>query len=262
MIEVIKSVDDLARQKWDVLVPTMGALHAGHQSLIKLGKNLGEKVIVSIFVNPLQFENKSDLESYPKSFEQDLQIAEEAGAAAVFTPSELDIYPGQIEKIEAGSIGDIFEGKSRQGHFTGVLTVVKRLFDLVQPKHAVFGEKDFQQLFLIKKMVNDLKLPVNVVAAPTIRDSSNLALSSRNSRLSVEDKKVAQVIYQALTQNNIEDARVLMKKVDGFSLDYLEVIDEQSFTLATPDTKNKRLIIAGWVNQVRLIDNMAMGSKR
>jgi pantoate--beta-alanine ligase len=262
MIEVIKSVDDLARQKWDVLVPTMGALHAGHQSLIKLGKDLGEKVIVSIFVNPLQFENKSDLESYPKSFEQDLQFAKEAGATAVFTPSESDIYPGQIEKIEAGSIGDIFEGKSRPGHFSGVLTVVKRLFDLVNPRHAVFGEKDFQQLFLINKMVNDLKLPVNIVAAPTIRDSSNLALSSRNSRLSVEDKKVAQVIYQALTQNNIEDARAFMKKVDGFSLDYLELIDEQSFTLATPDTKNKRLIIAGWVNQVRLIDNMAMGSKR
>ena len=262
MIEVIKSVDDLARQKWDVLVPTMGALHAGHQSLIKLGKDLGEKVIVSIFVNPLQFENKSDLESYPKTFEQDLQFAKEAGATAVFTPSESDIYPGQIEKIEAGSVGDIFEGKSRPGHFSGVLTVVKRLFDLVNPRHAVFGEKDFQQLFLIKKMVNDLKLPVNVVAAPIIRDSSNLALSSRNSRLSVEDKKVAQVIYQALTQNNIEDARALMKKVDGFSLDYLELIDEQSFTLATPDTKNKRLIIAGWVNQVRLIDNMAMGSKR
>ena len=262
MIEVIKSVDDLARQKWDVLVPTMGALHAGHQSLIKLGKDLGEKVIVSIFVNPLQFENKSDLESYPKTFEQDLQFAKEAGATAVFTPSESDIYPGQIEKIEAGSVGDIFEGKSRPGHFSGVLTVVKRLFDLVNPRHAVFGEKDFQQLFLIKKMVNDLKLPVNIVAAPTIRDSSNLALSSRNSRLSVEDKKVAQVIYQALTQNNIEDARALMKKVDGFSLDYLELIDEQSFTLATPDTKNKRLIIAGWVNQVRLIDNMAMGSKR
>ena len=262
MIEVIKSVDDLARQKWDVLVPTMGALHAGHQSLIKLGKDLGEKVIVSIFVNPLQFENKSDLESYPKTFEQDLQFAKEDGATAVFTPSESDIYPGQIEKIEAGSVGDIFEGKSRPGHFSGVLTVVKRLFDLVNPRHAVFGEKDFQQLFLINKMVNDLKLPVNIVAAPTIRDSSNLALSSRNSRLSVEDKKVAQVMYQAITQNNIEDARALMKKVDGFSLDYLELIDEQSFTLATPDTKNKRLIIAGWVNQVRLIDNMAMGSKR
>ena len=262
MIEVIKSVDDLARQKWDVLVPTMGALHAGHKSLIKMGKNLGEKVIVSIFVNPLQFENKSDLESYPKNFEQDLQLAEEAGAIAVFTPSESEIYPGQIEKIEAGSIGDIFEGKSRPGHFSGVLTVVKRLFDLVKPQHAVFGEKDFQQLFLIKKMVNDLKLPVNVVAAPTIRDSSNLALSSRNSRLSVEDKKVAQVIYQALTQNNIDETRKWLKKVDDFSLDYFEAIDEQTFNLASPDTRNKRLIIAGWVNQVRLIDNMAMGSKR
>ena len=262
MIEVINSVDDLARQKWDVLVPTMGALHAGHKSLIKLGKNLGEKVLVSIFVNPLQFENKSDLESYPKNFEQDLQFAEEAGASAVFTPSESEIYPGQIEKIEAGSVGDIFEGKSRPGHFSGVLTVVKRLFDLVKPQHAVFGEKDFQQLFLIKKMVNDLKLPINIVAAPTIRDSSNLALSSRNSRLSLEDKKVAQVIYQALTQSSIDEARELLKKVDGFSLDYLELIDEQSFTLATPDSKNKRLIIAGWVNQVRLIDNMAMGSKR
>lgn len=262
MIEVIKSVDDLARQKWDVLVPTMGALHAGHKSLIKLGKNLGEKVLVSIFVNPLQFENKSDLDSYPKNFEQDLQFAEEAGASAVFTPSESEIYPGQIEKIEAGSVGDIFEGKSRPGHFSGVLTVVKRLFDLVKPQHAVFGEKDFQQLFLIKKMVNDLKLPINIVAAPTIRDSSNLALSSRNSRLSLEDKKVAQVIYQALTQSSIDEARELLKKVDGFSLDYLELIDEQSFTLATPDSKNKRLIIAGWVNQVRLIDNMAMGSKR
>jgi len=225
MIEVIKSVDDLSRQKWDVLVPTMGALHAGHQSLIKLGKNLGEKVIVSIFVNPLQFENKADLENYPKSFEQDLQMAQEAGATAIFSPSESDIYPGQIEKIEAGSVGDIFEGKSRPGHFSGVLTVVKRLFDLVNPKHAVFGEKDFQQLFLIKKMVNDLKLPVNIVSAPTIRDSSNLALSSRNSRLSGEDKKVAQVIYQALTQNNIDDARKLLEKVDGFSLDYLEAID-------------------------------------
>ncbi|MEY3127839.1 MAG: hypothetical protein RIS06_395, partial [Actinomycetota bacterium] len=217
MIEVIKSVDDLSRQKWDVLVPTMGALHAGHQSLIKLGKNLGEKVIVSIFVNPLQFENKADLENYPKSFDQDLQMAQEAGATAIFSPSESDIYPGQIEKIEAGSVGDIFEGKSRPGHFSGVLTVVKRLFDLVNPKHAVFGEKDFQQLFLIKKMVNDFKLPVNIVSAPTIRDSSNLALSSRNSRLSDEDKKVAQVIYQALTQNNIDDARKLLEKVDGFS---------------------------------------------
>ena len=172
MIEVIKSVDDLSRQKWDVLVPTMGALHAGHQSLIKLGKKLGEKVIVSIFVNPLQFENKADLENYPKSFDQDLQMAQEAGATAIFSPSESDIYPAQIEKIEAGSVGDIFEGKSRPGHFSGVLTVVKRLFDLVNPKHAVFGEKDFQQLTLIKSMKSD----VQIIGAPTVRDADGLAL--------------------------------------------------------------------------------------
>jgi pantoate--beta-alanine ligase len=262
MIEVIKSVDNLARQKWDVLVPTMGALHAGHQSLIKLGKTLGGKVIVSIFVNPLQFESKSDLESYPKSLDQDLHLAEESGASAVFTPSVSVIYPGQIEKVEAGTMGDIFEGKSRPGHFSGVLTVVKRLFDLVKPMHAVFGEKDFQQLFLIKKMVNDLNLPVNVVAAPTIRDSNNLALSSRNTRLSSADKKIAQAIYQALIQKNVVQAREFLKKVDGFSLDYLEAIDEQSFNLASAGTKNKRLIIAGWVNQVRLIDNMAVESKQ
>jgi pantoate--beta-alanine ligase len=240
----------------------MGALHAGHQSLIKLGKTLGEKVIVSIFVNPLQFENKSDLESYPKSLDQDLHLAEESGAGAVFTPSVLDIYPGQIEKIEAGAVGDIFEGKSRPGHFSGVLTVVKRLFDLVKPTHAVFGEKDFQQLFLIKKMVNDFNLPVNVVAAPTIRDSDNLALSSRNTRLSVEDRKVAQAIYQALNQKNLVQAREYLKNVDGFFLDYLEAIDEQSFNLASADTRNKRLIIAGWINKVRLIDNMPMESKQ
>jgi pantoate--beta-alanine ligase len=262
MIEVIKSVDGLARQKWDVLVPTMGALHAGHQSLIKLGKNLGSKVIVSIFINPLQFENKSDLESYPKSFDQDLQVAEQSGATAIFAPAESDIYPGEIQKIEAGATGDIFEGKSRPEHFSGVLTVVKRLFDLVNPKHAIFGEKDFQQLFLIKKMVSDLKLPINIVAAPTIRDSNNLALSSRNSRLSAAEKEIAKVIYQAINQNNVDQAREILKKADGFSLDYLEVIDEQSFSLATPKTKNKRLIIAGWVNQVRLIDNMPMGSKQ
>ena len=206
MTLLIKSIDDLARQKFDVFVPTMGALHAGHQSLIKLARQKSDRVLVSIFINPLQFENKSDLESYPKSLEQDLQIAEEAGATSVFIPSVSDIYPGQIEKIKAGSVGDIFEGKSRPGHFSGVLTVVKRLFDLVKPQHAVFGEKDFQQLFLIKKMVNELNLPVNIVAAPTIRDSSNLALSSRNSRLSVEDKKVAQVIYQALIQSSIDEA--------------------------------------------------------
>ena len=259
MIEVIKSVDDLARQKWDVLVPTMGALHVGHQSLIKIAKTKGEKVLVSIFVNPLQFENNEDLVNYPKTLEQDINIAEAAGAAAIFVPNEQTVYPGKIEKISAGEIGNLFEGASRPEHFTGVLTVVKRLFDLVKPKAAVFGEKDFQQLFLINQMVGKLKLPIEIISVPTIREKNGLAISSRNIRLDKNGEKIAEVIYRALSQPTIEQMRSEISKEPGFKLDYLEVIDETTFEMAKPDTKNKRAIIAGWVNQLRLIDNIPMG---
>ena len=262
MIEVIKSVDDLARQKWDVLVPTMGALHVGHQSLIKIAKTKGEKVLVSIFVNPLQFENNDDLVNYPKTLEQDINIAEAAGATAIFVPNEQTIYPGKIEKISAGEIGNIFEGASRPEHFTGVLTVVKRLFDLVKPKAAVFGEKDFQQLFLINQMVDKLKLPIEIISVPTIREKNGLAISSRNIRLGKNGEKIAEVIYRALSQPTIEQMRSEISKEPGFKLDYLEVIDETTFEMAEPDTKNKRAIIAGWVNQLRLIDNIPMGMRQ
>ena len=262
MIEVIKSVDDLARQKWDVLVPTMGALHVGHQSLIKIAKTKGEKVLVSIFVNPLQFENNDDLVNYPKTLEQDINIAEAAGATAIFVPNEQTIYPGKIEKISAGEIGNIFEGASRPEHFTGVLTVVKRLFDLVKPKAAVFGEKDFQQLFLINQMVGKLKLPIEIISVPTIREKNGLAISSRNIRLDKNGEKIAEVIYRALSQPTIEQMRSEISKEPDFKLDYLEVIDETTFEMAKPDTKNKRAIIAGWVNQLRLIDNIPMGIRQ
>ena len=262
MIEVIKSVDDLARQKWDVLVPTMGALHVGHQSLIKIAKTKGEKVLVSIFVNPLQFESNDDLVNYPKTLEQDINIAEAAGATAIFVPNEQTIYPGKIEKISAGEIGNIFEGASRPEHFTGVLTVVKRLFDLVKPKAAVFGEKDFQQLFLINQMVGKLKLPIEIISVPTIRERNGLAISSRNIRLDKNGEKIAEVIYRALSQPTIEQMRSEISKEPGFKLDYLEVIDETTFEMAEPDTKNKRAIIAGWVNQLRLIDNIPMGMRQ
>ena len=262
MIEVIKSVDDLARQKWDVLVPTMGALHVGHQSLIKIAKTKGEKVLVSIFVNPLQFENNDDLVNYPKTLEQDINFAEAAGATAIFVPNEQTIYPGKIEKISAGEIGNIFEGASRPEHFTGVLTVVKRLFDLVKPKAAVFGEKDFQQLFLINQMVGKLKLPIEIISVPTIREKNGLAISSRNIRLDKNGEKIAEVIYRALSQPTIEQMRSEISKEPGFKLDYLEVIDETTFEMAKPDTKNRRAIIAGWVNQLRLIDNIPMGMRQ
>ena len=261
MIEVIKSADDLARQNWDVLVPTMGALHAGHESLIKLAKTKGDQVIVSIFVNPLQFENKEDLLNYPKTIDSDLKIAAGAGASAVFLPSESEIYSTKYKKIEAGGVGEIYEGKSRSGHFAGVLTVVNRLFDLVKPKYAIFGEKDFQQLFLIKQMSKKLALSVEILTAPIIRDTNGVALSSRNSKLGDNEIKTASIIYRALSLGNLERARQVIKSEPDFKVDYLEMIDANTFDLAKEDTENKRLIIAGWINQVRLIDNMAMGSK-
>jgi pantoate--beta-alanine ligase len=261
MIEVIKSADDLARQKWDVLVPTMGALHVGHKSLIELAKKEGERVIVSVFVNPLQFENKEDLTNYPKNLDSDMKLAEISGASALFIPSEEVIYPGDIKKIPAGRIGEIYEGASRAEHFSGVLTVVKRLFDLVKPKVAVFGEKDFQQLFLIKQMVAQLKIPVQIISAPTIRDKSGLAVSSRNVRLGEDGEKIAQVINRALTKQTFKQMQEEISNEPGFKLDYLEVIDENSFEKAKTGTQNKRVIVAGWVNQIRLIDNMPMGNK-
>ena len=260
MIELIKSADDLARQKFDVFVPTMGALHAGHQSLIKLAKEKSDQVLVSIFVNPLQFENKDDLAKYPKTLDVDLKLAEAAGATAVFAPSYEDVYPGEITKIEAGAIGNLYEGASRAGHFTGMLTVVKRLFDLTKPKLAIFGEKDFQQLFLIKQMVRDLNLPIEIVAAPIIREADGLAMSSRNVRLDDAGRKSALIISKALNENSVEEMHAVLATEPGFTLDYLEIIDEETFLPATLNSKNKRAIIAGWVNGVRLLDNKRMGS--
>jgi len=259
MIELIKSTDDLARQKFDVFVPTMGALHAGHQSLIKLAKEKGDRVLVSIFVNPLQFENKDDLAKYPKTLDADLKLAKAAGATAVFAPSYEDVYPGEITKIEAGAIGDLYEGASRAGHFSGMLTVVKRLFDLTKPKIAIFGEKDFQQLFLIKQMVKELNLPIKIIAAPIIRESDRLAMSSRNVRLDEAGRKSALIISKSLNENSIAEMQKVLTAEPGFTLDYLEIIDEETFLPATSDSKNKRAIIAGWVNGVRLLDNKRMG---
>ncbi|NBU93548.1 MAG: pantoate--beta-alanine ligase [Actinobacteria bacterium] len=260
MTLLIKSTDDLARQKFDAFVPTMGALHAGHQSLIKLAKEKSGSVLVSIFVNPLQFENPDDLAKYPKSFDADLKLAEAAGATAVFAPSYEEVYPGEISKIEAGAIGDLYEGASRAGHFSGMLTVVKRLFDLVKPKIAIFGEKDFQQLFLIKQMVKELKLPIKIISAPIIRESDGLAMSSRNVRLDDAGRKSALIISKSLNENSIGQMQKVLATEPGFELDYLEIIDEETFLPATPNSKNKRAIIAGWVNGVRLLDNKRMGS--
>ncbi len=247
------------------LVPTMGALHAGHQSLIKRAGELADEVVVSVFVNPLQFENTDDLANYPSTPRDDRELAKEAGATILWRPSYQSIYPGELKKLSSGSVGKRFEGVNRPGHFDGVLTVVNRLFELIRPKYAIFGEKDFQQLFLIKDMAARLHPEIEIIAAPTIRESSGLALSSRNVRLSEKGLKSAEVISKVLrvasNETRLASARQALMQIESetsFTLDYAEIIDEESFQVADESSIKTRAIIAGWIEGVRLIDNMAM----
>lgn len=246
-------------------VPTMGALHAGHQSLITKARELSDEVIVSVFVNPLQFEDKEDLAKYPKTPELDAKLAQEAGATTLWTPDYETIYPAEIKELSAGEIGNKFEGVHRPGHFDGVLTVVNRLFEIVKPRYAIFGEKDFQQLFLITKMAQQLHPQIQIIPAPTVREVSGLAMSSRNVRLDSAARTAANVISKVLRNaaqaDTLAAARVELAKVSSessFKLDYAEIIDEDSFELATDETLKPRALIAGWINGVRLIDNMAL----
>ena len=241
-------------------VPTMGALHAGHLELIKRARLLSPNVLLSIFVNPLQFENSADLENYPRDLAGDTAKALAAGAMKVWAPTYEEVYPEAIVKISAGDLGALFEGRERVGHFDGVLTVVNRLFEVVKPKYAIFGEKDFQQLFIVKRWVKENQIPVEIIAVPTVRDSDGLALSSRNARLSSEDRKSALVINRALRASSKDEMLALLAEEPGFKLDYAEIIDEESFEIAGAETRLRRGIVAGWVNGVRLIDNMPMRS--
>ena len=259
-MKIAVNAKELAADGACAFVPTMGALHEGHASLIKKAREFSDTVVVSIFINPLQFENKDDLAKYPRTPEFDIEVAAQAGATHLWLPTVEEIYPGEVQKISAGALGDIYEGVKRPGHFDGVLTVVNRLFELVKPKWAIFGEKDFQQLTLIKNMKSD----VQVIGSPTIRNADGLALSSRNVRIS--DTKDALVIYRALiaarNEKNIDAAREVMQEVlaseKAFTLDYAEIINESNFEKASQNDESKRAIIAGWVNGIRLIDNMPM----
>ena len=239
-------------------VPTMGALHAGHASLFSLAKKYSDDVVASIFINPLQFESKEDLAQYPRTPDIDIAIADAAGVTHLWLPTQSEIYPDGYAKKSAGPMGDIYEGKSRPGHFDGVLTVVHQFFELLKPKVAIFGEKDFQQLQLIKTIAGDIE----IVTAPTIREGDGLALSSRNMRLTEEGRSAAHVIYRALTQANSEsELREILASESAFILDYADFIDEKTFAHAQSDTQDIRAIVAGWINGVRLIDNISMGNR-
>lgn len=247
----------------------MGALHAGHGALIAKAAELADSVVVSIFVNPLQFESKADLTAYPITLDADRVLAEKYGATDLFIPSYEEVYPEEITKISSGEIGKILEGSSRPGHFDGVVTVVSRLFKLVKPDIAIFGEKDFQQLFLIKKLVDryNFNPQIKIISHETVRDESGLALSSRNSRLTPLGKEQSRIISQALNKaaQSPTPRKALHEELlsrDGFTLDYAEIIDESDFSILSDEqiTKSRperkmRALVAGWVEGVRLIDN-------
>ena len=243
-------------------VPTMGALHAGHAALIAHANSISDEVVVSCFINPTQFSDPQDLEKYPRTPDADKKVAREAGATYIWFPKVEEIYPSEPVVISAGALGNIFEGAARPGHFDGVATVVTRLFELIRPYLALFGEKDLQQLAVIRALDTSVK----IVAVPTVRDSDGLALSSRNQRLSTTDREAALVISRALAAaaqaEDLTNARRVLNEVlksePLFSLDYAEVVDPLTFAIADENTENPRAVVAGLINGVRLIDNLEM----
>jgi pantoate--beta-alanine ligase len=259
-------------------VPTMGAIHDGHLSLIEIAKKDSDFVVASIFVNPLQFNSKSDFDLYPRNESADTSALESAGADVLFLPSVEEIYPnGEMKHTHsAGPIGELYEGRARKGHFDGMLTVVARLFEIVGPDVAVFGAKDAQQLFLIRRMCkleqnSDWASKLRIVEGPTIRESSGLALSSRNQRLSSHELEVAQTLSRALDEANVSAAagegisKALGAAMKVFSsnpeakLDYLALVNPESFeALEDGFTGQALMIVAAEVGNVRLIDNRSI----
>jgi pantoate--beta-alanine ligase len=249
------------------LVPTMGALHEGHRELIRHARLAPGAVVpvVSIFVNPLQFGPGEDLERYPRPLDADLEACREEGVELVFLPGVPDMYPeGADTTVTPGPLGERLEGAVRPGHFAGVLTVVAKLFHIVGPDLAFFGEKDYQQLVLVKRMARDLDFPVSVVGVPTVREPDGLALSSRNAYLPPEDRGRAPVLHRALTagaavsargpQAVLDAARAVLAEEPGLELDYLELTDPD----LGPDPRagRARLLVAARLGGTRLIDNI------
>ncbi len=260
------SANNVLGDKKIAFVPTMGALHEGHISLVNEAKNLAEQVVMSIFINPTQFESVEDLAKYPRTLNEDIQLAEAAGVDLLWTPDVSEIYPDKYKLIDAGELGRIYEGHSRAGHFDGVLTVVNRLFEIVKPEYAIFGEKDFQQLFLIKEFSKKAHPEIEIISGRTIREVSGLALSSRNVRLSPEEKNSALVISRALEMGSKKQSYSEVKssvlaelatEID-FKLDYFAIVNPKSLLEVDQSHSGPvQLLLAGWVGSVRLIDNFA-----
>ncbi len=256
------------------LVPTMGALHAGHQSLIERAASECDLVAVTVFVNPLQFDEIGDLAAYPRTLAADVAMADAAGASVVFAPPVAEMYPGHpappATTVHVAGLTDRLEGSSRPGHFDGVATVVTKLLAMAGPCRAYFGEKDFQQLGVVRQLVRDLCLPVEVVGCATVREPDGLALSSRNSRLSPDERRAATVLHRALQagaasvdagERRAGQVRAAMASELGreplVTVDYAEVVDPRSLEPVDEIVGEVRLLLAAAVGPVRLIDNLA-----
>jgi pantoate--beta-alanine ligase len=253
-------------------VPTMGALHSGHLSLVKQAVRDNQVVLVSIFVNPTQFNDPNDLDRYPRNLDADLKMLEPTGCDLVFAPEAAEIYPEpDTRKFDFGQLEQVMEGKHRPGHFNGVAQVVSRLFEIVNPNKAYFGLKDFQQLAIIQKMVQMLKMPVEIVPCPIIREENGLAMSSRNELLSAEERQNAALVYETLTgarnlsgKKSVRDLenRVIetINKNPFLNVEYFEIVDAENLQpVKSWNDKGKKIgCIAVFCGKVRLIDNIVL----
>jgi pantoate--beta-alanine ligase len=263
--------DARAAGKRIALVPTMGALHDGHLALVSRAQELADVVVVSIFVNPLQFGPSEDLDRYPRDLAADVSRLDDLGVDLVFAPNVTEMYPnGAVQtRVVAGEVGSLYEGASRAGHFDGVLTVVDKLLGIVGPNVVLFGQKDAQQVFLVKRMVADLNLPVTVEVVPIVREPEGLALSSRNRYLSAEHRAAALALSAALgaaaasaiqgTSAALEAARAILATQPLVRLDYLVAVNPETFLVVAPDYRGPAIVlIAALVGTTRLIDNAAL----
>jgi pantoate--beta-alanine ligase len=277
MARIVKTIPELRaalsslRQAGEVgLVPTMGALHAGHVSLIDRARADCPILVVTIFVNPLQFDRDDDLRAYPRALAEDLELCSSHGVDLVFAPDAGEMYPEPAQcTIDVGHLADHLCGRFRPGHFRGVATVVMKLLQLVQPQRAYFGEKDAQQLAIIRRMVRDFNVPVSIVGMPTVREPDGLALSSRNRRLNERERAVAVSLYAALRDADraiaagVRDAAAVTSAAAakipaeaGLRLEYLDIVDPESMQPVASIDGPVRVAGALWVGQTRLIDNL------
>ena len=252
-----------------VLVPTMGHLHDGHFSLINLAKSHADKIVVSIFINPTQFNQPKDFDRYPRTLSSDLTALKALHVDAVFTPDVKDIYPYGPENaplIHIPKISEEFCGKFRPGHFDGVCTVVSKLFNIITPDDAVFGEKDYQQLLIIHRLVEEFNYNINLIAGKTIRESNGLAMSSRNSHLTADENKLASSLFKSLQNTKaqfsidsiepLENQAIEQLEGNGLKVEYFSIRDAKNLSSITKSTEKVVVLSAIWLRDTRLIDNL------